>query len=246
MNTIGNASARFTFVLCLFSVVLGAGGCGVTKLWGEDEANAGSARIQNQETLRELAAKVSEPVWEVEASGSWIGRVAGVLISGEEDADTATVALEIAEDEGKSVKQAVQYLQSKNSNEDLENLAQQINRDAKFKNQEIGSFLEHAQTDLSYRLDQRDKAVFSPDKKNRPSLKKVLNEADDDRRSVAQVEKAIGQQYEVFVAARDIISGQGKTVDLSGLDTALEELKLKLNHLGDLAKAFRINNSALG
>jgi hypothetical protein len=244
MNLIGYRSSRFTFVGCLIAVALGVNGCGVTKLWGEDEASA--AQIQKKETLREQAAKVAEPVWEVEASGSWIGRMAGVLISGEEDADTATAALEISEDEGKSIKQAFQYLQSKKSNDDLNNLSQQVSLDANFKNREIDSFMKHAQADLTYRLDQRDKAVFSPDKKNRPSMKKVLDAADDDRRSVAQVEKAIGQQYEVFVAARDIIARQGKAVDLSGLDTALAELKLKLNHLGDLAKAFRINNSVLG
>jgi len=72
--------------LCL---ALGLSGCGVTKLWGgSDQATT----VRGELTLREHAATVSEPLWEVESKGSWFGRIAGVLISGKETADSATAA----------------------------------------------------------------------------------------------------------------------------------------------------------
>lgn len=103
--------------------------------------------------------------------------------------------------------------------------------------------MQSALYELNLRLDQRDKAVFSSDKE-KPSLNRVLADADNDRRSVAKVEKALSQQFEVFLAARDIMSDQETGVDITTLNIMLGELELKIENLADLVRAFRFEKDA--
>lgn len=219
-------------------------GCGGGKLWGKDERFKTTQEVPKQ-TLREMAAKTAEPVWQFEEQGSLMGRIAGVLISGEEEADTATAAFDLSGQDRESAEVALRYLESLDeNNKGIDDLAVRVTKDAKKKNRQISKFISRAQVDLNTRLDQRDKAVFSADKDRYPSLKKVLAEADNDRRAVAQVERAVQYQLGVFMATRDLLADQNAGIDMMDLDLTINEINQQLTYLTDLVHAFRFNDGS--
>ncbi|TNE41908.1 MAG: hypothetical protein EP347_01575 [Alphaproteobacteria bacterium] len=233
---------------CAVAVLVGASvllaGCGGGKLWGKEERYKAAQDVP-KETLRELAAKTAEPVWEFKEQGSLMGRIAGVLISGEEEADTATAAFDLSGQDRESAEVALRYLESLDeNNKGIDELASRVTKDAKKKNRQISKFIRRAQVDLNTRLDQRDKAVFSANKDRYPSLKKVMAEADNDRRAVAQVEKAVFNQLGVFMATRDLLAGQNAGIDMVELDLTLNEIDQQLTYLTDLVHAFRFNDGS--
>ena len=142
MNLIGRS------ILCTaaLGLALGLSGCGVTKLWGGSEPGQGGSAARGEMTLREHAATVSEPLWEVESKGSWFGRIAGVLISGKEEADTATAAFELTGNEDETVQQAANYLKDRGVGaKDLSEIAKRVSADAKKKSTQFDKFLSAAE-----------------------------------------------------------------------------------------------------
>lgn len=121
---------RFLLAATLVGTIA-LGGCGGTKLWGKDDKSSQAQQVVPKETLREQAVRAAEPVWEIKDRGSWMGRVAGVLISGEEDADTATAAFDMSGQEGKTAELALEYLESlEENNQGIDELAARVSRDA--------------------------------------------------------------------------------------------------------------------
>ena len=127
-----NLLSRSILCTAALGLALGLCGCGVTKLWGGSEPGQVGSAARGEMTLREYAATVSEPLWEVESKGSWFGRIAGVLISGKEEADTATAAFELTGNEDETVQQAAGYLKDRGEGaKDLSEIAQRVSADAK-------------------------------------------------------------------------------------------------------------------
>jgi hypothetical protein len=217
------------FLTVAVVLAMGISGCGVTKLWGGDSKSS----LQGDQTLREQASTVSEPMWEVESKGSWFGRIAGVLISGKEEADTATAAFELTGNEDETVQQAANYLKDRAEGaKDLTEIAKRVGVDVGQKSEQVEGFLVGVEEALVAAKEAFNAAQATDGGEQKAALKK----ADDDRRVVSRTAKAIKQQLEVFVAARDLIVEQEPETQVKSLNkeiSTLEGLNAKLTGLAD-------------
>jgi len=210
---------RSNLSLIALCLALGLSGCGVTKLWGgSDQATT----VRGELTLREHAATVSEPLWEVESKGSWFGRIAGVLISGKETADTATAAFEFTGDEDETAHQATSYLKERGEGvETLADLAKRVQADLKKKNDQLEKFTSVGESALSEVQSSLAKAAIPADGGDQKDL---LKKADGERRAISKAAKSIKHQREVFATARELMVKRDPDLNVAKLSEQLNVL----------------------
>ncbi len=196
-------------------------GCGVTKLWGGSDPGTNA---QKKMTLREQAVLVSEPLWDDPEGGSFFGRIAGVLISGKESADTATAAFNLTGSEDETVKLAAYYLELKGGGEgarDLAKIADRVMEDLTTKDGQATGLVEVAHDSLK---DFDEGLEGARSAANLDMENAVRKRVDGDRRALTKAVSGLKSQLDVFVAARTLLAEGDTSLELLRYDAMYSKL----------------------
>lgn len=220
-------------ILVLSALILA--GCGVTKLWGDSDPAALDA-VQASVSMREQAATLADPVWEVEEKRSLMSRMAGVMVNGARSAGQALDVFDWTGDESSETRQAKRYLEQISQREDFSTYSDAVMSDIQRKNQAAKAF-ELAGTQA---LDDYHSGILEIRKEPDSSLrrdrrKRLFKDADEDRRAVVQVSKSLRQQASVFEAVAEVLKASDDAPDVMPLHTEVGALLLKADELRSLA-----------
>ncbi len=210
-------------------------GCGVTRLWGEDDPVAGDA-VRATFKMREQAATLADPVWEIEEKRSFLSQMAGVMVNGARSAGQALDVFDWTGKESPETRQAKRYLQQISEREDFTTFSSAVMSDIRRKSQAATAFGLAGAKALDYYhsriLDIRKEPDGSVRKDRR---KRLFKAADEDRRAAIQVSKSLRQQASVFEAVAEILKISDENPDVTPLNSEVGALLLKADELRSLA-----------
>lgn len=220
-------------ILCIFAFTSTA--CGVTKLWGDD-ASLLSGNVRDEQTLREQAAGLAEPVWEIEEKRSIMSQMAGVLVNGARSAGQALDVFDWTGKESAETRLAKQYLEQVGQRIDFDTLSKGVLSDIKSKNKAARAFAKSGTKSLDYYKNELEGIAKISDNSLRKDKKKsILNNADEDRRAAIQASKSLRQQASVFQATAEVLKPDDDKKNVAALETGVSQLLLKADELRALA-----------
>lgn len=227
-------SSRIRLSILVLSAMILAG-CGVTKLWGDDDSPSQNM-VRETVTMREQAAGLSDPVWEIEEKRSFMSRMAGVMVNGARSAGQALDVFDWTGDESSETRQAKRYLEQISEREDFTTFIDSVMSDIKGKNQAATAFGLSGTRALDYYHSQILEIRKEPDASVRKDRRKRLfNDADEDRRAAVQVSKSLRQQASVYEAVAEILKTSDQAPDVTALNAEVGALLLKADELRSLA-----------
>lgn len=220
-------------ILCLCALSLA--GCGVTKLWGGD-ASVVANTARTGPTLREQAAGLADPVWEIEEKRSIMSQMAGVLVNGARSAGQALDVFDWTGSESPETRQAKKYLEQIGQRDNYSGFVAAVVSDIKGKNKAARAFTISGTQSLDYYHNELEGISKVPDGGVRKDRRKALfNDADEDRRAAIQASKSLRQQASVFQATSNVLKSSDDKPDTQALDTEVSQLLLKADELRALA-----------
>ena len=220
-------------ILCVFAFTSTA--CGVTKLWG-DGASLLAGEERNVQTLREQAAGLAEPVWEIEEKRSIMSQMAGVLVNGARSAGQALDVFDWTGKESPETRLAKQYLEQVSQRVGFDTLAKGVLGDIKSKNKAARAFAKSGTKALeNYQNALEGFAKISDNSLRKDKRKSTLNDADEDRRAAIQASKSLRQQASVFQATAEVLKSGDENKRVAALETEVSQLLLKADELRGLA-----------
>lgn len=222
-------------ILILCFCALSLTGCGVTKLWGDD-ASAVADTVRTGPTMREQAAGLADPVWEIEEKRSIMNQMAGVLVNGARSAGQALDVFDWAGSESPETRQAKKYLEQIGRRDNYGTFIAAVLGDIRGKNKAARTFAISGTQALDYYHSELEGIAEIPDGGTRKDKRKALfNGSDEDRRAAIQASKSLRQQASVFEATSLVLKATSEKPDTGPLDTEVSQLLLKADELRALA-----------
>lgn len=220
-------------ILFIFSFSLT--GCGVTKLWGDDNPAAQNS-VRTGLSMREQADAIADPVWEIEEKRSLVNQMAGVLVNGARSAGQALDVFDWTGNESAETRQAKKYLEQVSQRENYTNFLSAVLSDILGKTQAATAFRISGIEALDYYHAELEDIGKEPDNAIRKDrTKKLFNDADEDRRAAIQASKSLRQQVSIFAATAEVLKTSGENPDVAPLEASVEQLLIKSRELRTLA-----------
>lgn len=217
--------------LCTISLT----GCGVTKLWGDENTPLQNSARQGPD-MREQADAIADPVWEIDEKRSMMNQMASVFVSGARSAGEALDVFDWTAKESSETRQAKKYLEQISQRENYDTFASAVMSDIQGKTQASAAF----RTSGVEALDRYHKKLADigkgPDNgSNKNRIKRLLSNSDEDRRAAIQASKSLRQQASVFAATVEVLKTSEETLDITPLEEGVEQLLIEARELRALA-----------